>query len=172
MVMPALEPAVVGAVNFCVSMQFSFAALFPAFSRAAERTFQLDPIDPDRRWMSVAVFCFPIVVRIPKCFEVSVVRLFFLNCKFRNRIGSDLDRNLDRFWVVDGAANLMGTDSSAFESPVSTFNLALRMSHLDKTSLGRSTFNRPDSDAQGIAAGWQFLFLLRNDDSPGAVSQL
>ena len=111
-------------------------------------------------------------MRIPKCFEVSVVGLFFLNCELANRIGSDLKRNFDRFWIVDGASDLMSTNSSAFESPVSTFNLALRMSHLDETSLGRSALDRTDTNAEGIATGWQFLFLLRNDDATGAVSKL
>ena len=122
--------------------------------------------------MAVAVFFLPLVVRIPQCFEVSVVGLFLLHRELANRIGGDLKRDFDRFRVLDGSGDLMSADGPAFESPVSALDLALRMPHLNETSLGRSAFNSPDTHAHDIAAGWQFLFLRRNDDATGAVSEL
>ena len=122
--------------------------------------------------MSVAVFFLQNVVRIPKRFEISVVGLFLLHRELANRIDGDLEWNFDRFGIVDGSGDLMSADGSAFESPVSDLDLALRMPHLNETSLGRSAFNSPDTHTHDIAARRQFLFRRRNDDAPGAVSKL
>ena len=168
--MAALEPAVVRTTNLCIGMQFNFSTLLPSIAGGTVWPFKLHPVDPDGRRVAVAVFLFPLVVRIPQRFEVSVVGLFLLHRELANRIGGDLKGNLDRFRVLDGSGDLMSANGPAFESPVSALDLALRMSHLNETSLGRSAFNNPNSHAHEIAANGQFI--RRNDDATCAVSKL
>ena len=72
--------------------------------------------------MAVAVFSLELVVRIPKCFKVSVVRLFLLHRKLANRIGGDLKGDFDRFGVLDGSRDLMRADGWPLESPVSALD--------------------------------------------------
>ena len=86
------------------------------------RAFQFDPVDPDGGRVAVAVFFLPLVVRIPKRFEVSVVRLFLLHRELANRIGGDLKGDFDRFRILDGSGDLMSADGPAFESPVSALD--------------------------------------------------
>ena len=130
--MATFEVAVVRATDFCIGVQFYFAALLPSLSGGTVTggtvtggtvgPFQLHPVDPDSGRVAVAVFCLPRVVRIPKCFEVSVVRLFLLYRKLTNRIGGDLKGDFDRFGVLDGSRDLMSADGWPLESPVSALD--------------------------------------------------
>ena len=125
--MPTFEVAVVRATDFCIGVQFYFAALLPPFAGSTVtgstvRPFEFHPVDPDGGRVTVAVFCLPSVVRIPKCFEVSVVRLFLLHRKLANRIGGDLKGDFNRFGVLDGSRDLMSADGWPLESPVSALD--------------------------------------------------
>ena len=120
--MATFEVAVVRATDFCIGVQFYFAALVPLFAGSIVRPFEFHPVDPDGGRVTVAVFCLPSVVRIPKCFEVSVVRLFLLDRKLANRIGGDLNGDFNRFGVLDGSRDLMSADGWPLESPVSALD--------------------------------------------------
>ena len=111
-------------------------------------------------------------MRIPQRLQVAVVGLLFLDGELLDGIGSHFERDFDHLWVLDGSGDLVAADGPAFQSPVSGFDLALGMSHLDEVTPGRRTLDSSCRDAKGVAAWRQLLFLMGNDDATGAVSEL
>ena len=53
--------------------------------------------------MSIAVFLFPLIVRIPELFQVSSVGLLLLDREFLWRIESDGEWDFDRFRTLNSS---------------------------------------------------------------------
>ena len=133
------------------------------------RSFQLNPVNPDRGWVAVAVLFFPLVMSVPERFEVAGVGLLFLDREFLWRIGSDSEWDFDRFRGLDAAGDLMDADGLTLESSLPG-NLALRVADLDEAPVGRGVFRRTNVDAQSVVAGRHFF--RGHGDAAGAVSEL
>ena len=118
--------------------------------------------------MSIAVFLFPLIVRIPELFQVSSVGLLLLDREFLRRIESDCELDFDRFRVLNGSVDLMSTNGLPLESPVSR-DQTLGVTDLNEASGSRSVFHSTDTNAHDVVSRRQFLW--RNYNPAGAVGE-